>query len=529
MDRSAIGRRSLLQGAAAFGLTGVGGVFWPGQNVARAAPPIALTMPPVLDARTDHRLRLQAMAGQTRFGTGAPGRTAGFNGGYLGPTLRLGPGAIATEVVNTLDEAITVHWHGLLVPGDVDGGPHALITPGKTRRFTIPLDQPPMTAWYHSHVHGHTARHVYAGLAGMIQITDGLDDQRGLPSEYGIDDLTLILQDRRFDAEGRLVYDLTPTDILNGFHGNRMLVNGQVGRTAVVPQGIVRLRILNASNARTYTLLFPDRRDMHLIATDAGYLPQPQPIGVLRIASGERAEVLVDFSNGMPARLISGRGQMGILSFAVDTRLPARITQLPGRIAPDLPPINVPKDAVVRTFSLNTGGGAPTATALAVFPNAPPARVAEAVAAMVAAGWPEDLAREICTAPLGSAMVETGAETASGSDHQLHDFAINGRSYDPARIDLRLTRATTERWIISGGAASEHPFHVHGVHFRVLSEGGGQPRPENRGWKDTVLVSGQIEIAIRFDQTAPDLYPFMYHCHILEHEDAGMMGQFTVV
>ena len=124
-------------------------------------------------------------------------------------------------------------------------------------------------------------------------------------------------------------------------------------------------------------------------------------------------------------------------------------------------------------------------------------------------------------------MATTG-ETASTSSHDLHDFSINGRVYDPSRTDFDIARGTTERWVISGGAGGEHPFHVHGVRFRVTDEAGGMVRPENSGWKDTVLVAGQTEIVVRFDQPAPPDYPFMYHCHILEHEDAGMMGQFTV-
>ena len=110
----------------------------------------------------------------------------------------------------------------------------------------------------------------------------------------------------------------------------------------------------------------------------------------------------------------------------------------------------------------------------------------------------------------------------------MTDFAINGRSYDMRRIDFNVAIGSFERWFIGGGAGVDHPFHVHGVHFRIVGAGGAPPRPENAGWKDTVVVGGEAEIVVRFDLPAGKEAPYMYHCHILEHEDSGMMGQFTV-
>lgn len=262
--------------------------------------------------------RSSAFAG----GPGVP--TAGFNQAYLGPTILVQNGELAAEVQNTLDEPISVHWHGLLVPGEHDGGPHLPIAPSATWQPEMSIAQDPATIWYHSHIHERTAEQVYFGLAGVIHVTDGQDDARGLPSTYGIDDLTLVLQDRRFDASGRMVYDPSMMDIMRGFAGNRMLVNGQAGATAVVPQGIVRLRLLNGSNARIYTLFLNDARPMHLVATDGGFLPAPVALDVLRLAPGERAEVLVDFSSGGAPVLMSDPGQAySILQFATDSMLPS--------------------------------------------------------------------------------------------------------------------------------------------------------------------------------------------------------------
>ena len=434
-------------------------------------PQTRLAMPPLLDTRETGRLALTATPGNTAFagGTGMP--TAGFNQAYLGPTILVQNGELAAEVQNTLDEPVSTHWHGLLVPGEHDGGPHLPIAPGATWRPAMSIAQDPATVWYHSHIHERTAEQVYFGLAGVIHVTDGQDDARGLPSTYGIDDLTVVLQDRRFDASGRMVYDPSMMDMMHGFAGNRMLVNGQAGATAVVPEGIVRLRLLNGSNARIYTLFLNDAQPMHLVATDGGFLPAPVALDVLRLAPGERAEILVDFSDSAATVLMSDPAQAyGVLQFGTDSTLATRITRLPDQLD----------------------------------------------------GAPEDLSgAEVATRQVSLDMGMGGMMMGGGG------FAINGRPYDMRRIDFEVALGSVERWQIRSTMVA-HPFHVHGVRFRVVTENGGPPRPENTGWKDTVLVPGEAEILARFDQPASRETPFMFHCHILEHEDAGMMGQFSV-
>ncbi len=421
------------------------------------APQTRLAMPPLLDTRATRRLALTATSGSTAFAGGPGIPTAGFNQAYLGPTILVQNGELAAEVQNTLDEPISTHWHGLLVPGEHDGGPRLPIAPGATWQPEMSSAQHPATVWYHSHIHERTAEQVYFGLAGVIHLTDGQDDARGLPSTYGIDDLTLVLQDRRFDASGRVVYDPSMMDIMHGFAGNQMLVNGQAGATAVVPQGIVRLRLLNGSNARIYTLFLDDARSMHLMATDGGFQPAPVALDVLRLAPGERAEVLVDFSDGGAPVLMSDPGQAyGVLQFATDSTLPARITRLPNQLD----------------------------------------------------GAPADLSgTEVATRQVSLDMGRGGMMMGGGG------FAINGRPYDMDRIDFEVALGSVERWQIRSTMVA-HPFHVHGVRFQVVTENGGPPRAENTGWKDTVLVPGEAEILVRFDQPASRDTPFMFHCHI---------------
>ena len=477
-------RRQMMQTTAGLGL----GILLPHGLFARTDK--KLEFPPLLDAINSRQFHLRAQAGKTQFTGGAATDTLGFNQAYLGPTLRLLTGATTqAEVENTLGEPVSAHWHGLIVPGESDGGPHQPILPGQTWRPLLQLDQPPATAWYHSHVHGATARQVMYGLAGVLHVTDGRDDERGLPSSYGIDDLTLVLQDRQFDRRGRIKYDAGMHETMNGFIGDTVLINGQVDASAVVPRGVVRCRLVNGSNARIYNLSFSDGRPMHVVATDGGFLDQPLPLKGLTLAPGERYEVLIDFSNGSETVLMSENinnspmgGMMGgsrsggnfaVLPFNVDTSLPARMATLPQTLDSKMPNF-ADADAAVRRLSLDMSMG------------------------------------------MGMMMSRSGQQ-----------FSINGTSFNSDTLNFTVEQNSIQRWIVSADTMM-HPFHIHGVRFQVVSENGHAPREQNRGWKDTVLIDGNAELLMQFERPATKMAPFMYHCHILEHEDGGMMGQFGV-
>lgn len=460
-------RDFLTSTAAAFAVSG--GALAVGTTGVFAANPPRLKMPALVDTRSSGRLAMVAQAGSSNFLGKTPVPTAGFSQSYLGPTILMQNGALAAEIGNSLDEPVSVHWHGMKIAGVHDGGPHQPVPPGKIWVPEMQINQSPATIWYHTHIHERTAAQVYSGLAGVIHITDGRDDERGLPSTYGVDDLTLVLQDRQFDGDGRMVYEPSMMDRMHGFHGNRMLVNGQYGTIAAVPKSIVRLRLLNGSNARIYTLFFDDNRPMHLVATDGGFLPQPVALDLLQLAPGERAEILVDFSaDGTPVLMSDPNQPFGVLEFATDTTLASRIEKIPERFE-TIPDDLAGREVQTRTISLDMGMG----------------------------------------------MMMGGG------------FSINGEAFDMDRINFDVALGSVERWIIRSSMVA-HPFHVHGVQFRVISEDGRSPRPENSGWKDTVLVPGESEIMARFEHPADKEAPFMFHCHILEHEDAGMMGQFTV-
>ncbi|TCD15409.1 multicopper oxidase domain-containing protein [Oricola cellulosilytica] len=495
-------RRDLLVGATALAVAGATGYAWSQRGngpVTDVASRPRLGMPPLLDTRDSGRLELTAMGGRTRFFGRNVSPTIGFNQPYLGPTIRMANGPLDVAVANSLQFPVSAHWHGLMVPGEHDGGPHLAISPGEVWRPDMNIDQLPGTAFYHTHVHERTATDVYAGLGGIIHVSDGRDDERGLPSNYGIDDLTIVLQDRQFDGEGRMVYGFSMMDQMHGLTGDVMVINGQIGAVAAVPRGVSRLRLINASNARIYPLFADDGRPLHLVATDGGFLPAPLEVETVTLSPGERVELLVDFSDGKPLTLMSGGdpnqglgGMMGrfrglfdrmidrsfpVLPLLVDEKLPVRITSLPDDLGGELP--NLPSAVRTRHFSLDMGMGG----------------------------------------MMGGGMTGRGG--------MMGGFGINGRSFDMRRIDIEAERGSVERWII-GSPMLLHPFHIHGVSFQVVRQRGQQPSAENSGWKDTVLVGGETEILVRFDHPASREAPYMYHCHILEHEDGGMMGQLAV-
>jgi blue copper oxidase len=450
-----------------------------------------LPIAPLIDAaKQGNAVKLKVSSGRHAFVKGKPTLSYGYSGPVLGPTIRLRRGdEVEMTVENALDVDTTVHWHGLLVPGDVDGGPHQVIKAGSTWRPRLKAEQPASTAWFHPHLHHDTARQIYMGLTGLIIVDDGSDARLGLPCTYGFDDLPLILQDRSFEADGSLMYDLDPLTIQYGLRGDSIIANGVVGPVAKVPGGLVRLRILNATNAQNFELRFSDRREFHVIASDGGFLSSPAVVKQLRISPAERFEILVDFANRKPVVLETGPDTvMGIFGAVSQnatsefvpimrfepTKAAATVKEIPVRL---VEPAAANRESAVRRreFLLDSG---------------------------------------ICG---GQRPNEMG---------MLPGLCINGKTHDMARIDLETGLGTREVWkIVSRGMA--HPFHVHGASFRILSLSGAAPPAHLAGWKDVALIEDEAELLVAFNRPATRDHPFMYHCHILEHEDAGMMGQYV--
>lgn len=455
-----------------------------------------LPIPMLIDAAKQGKaVSLKVMSGRHAFIEGKPTGTYGYSAPVLGPVIRVGRGdEVQVTVENTLDTVTTVHWHGLLAPGYNDGGPQQLIKPREIWRPVLKINQPATTLWFHPHPHHDTARQIYMGLTGLIILDDGSDARLNLPRTYGVDDLPIILQDRSFDSEGSIGYDnkeLNALDIAYGARGDSVIVNGAIAPIAKIPASLVRLRLLNAANAQNFDLRFKDRRTFYVIASDGGFLPAPVAVTQLMISPAERFEILVDFTDGKAVALETGPDkEMGEF----------------GRVAPDGSADYVP----VMQFE-------PTQTRSLV--KRVPDRLIEPAAVT-----------------LGSAVrrrqfVLDSGLCAGRQQADLHKdmpalIGINGRAFDPARIDVETKLGTTEIWeITSIGMA--HPFHIHGALFRIVSIEGAPPPAHLTGWKDTVLVEDKAELLVAFNQPATREHPFMYHCHILEHEDAGLMGQYV--
>jgi blue copper oxidase len=487
-------RRNILAAGAVMSATAVIGRAPASAQTQRFETP--LPIPELRDARAQNgAIQLAAARGRHAFLPGRPTTTYGFSAPYLGPVLRLHKGdEVQFSVENKLDRDTTAHWHGLLVPAAVDGGPHVVIKPGSTWRPVLKIDQPETTTWYHAHPHNDTGRQVYMGLAGLIIIEDGTGERLGLPRNYSVDDLPIILQDRQFDRNGALLYSAFGPSRMLGMRGDTLTVNGAISPVAKVPPGLVRLRLLNAANARNFDLRFGDGRTFHVIASDGGYLAASVAMTSLTISPSERFEVLVDFSDGKAVvletapdnRMISGMGGgvMGgmlgsiggqLLRFEVDPSKPAAAKGLPSTL------------------------------------------VAQAQAEPSKA-----VGRRRVSLDMGPGMMMGGG----GGRGPGQPFGINGRTFDMHRIDFAPKLGTSEIWEVTPTMMA-HPFHVHGVIFRVLSIGGKAPRPHLAGGKDTILLDQPAELLLTFTQPATQEFPFMFHCHILEHEDGGLMGQYT--
>ena len=438
-----------------------------------------LHIPPLADTVTENGTTvfdLRIQAGQSNIVPDGDTDTWGVNGPILGPTLRARRGEkVRIDVVNGIDEATTLHWHGMHLPPVADGGPHQMIEPEGTWSPSWTINQPAATLWYHPHPHGATERHVYRGLGGFFILDDDEESNLNLPREYGVDDIPLIVQDKTFDGQGGLV-ETSRRD--NGMLGDTILVNGTVAPILDIAARRTRLRLLNASTARSYAFGFSDDRVFAMIASDGGLLGAPATMDRIQLTPGERAEIIVDMSPGETATLRSFPQNLGLSSSRSDS---------------------TGANDTLDILKLQAGDRLERSPAI-------PARLATI-----------DTLKE--------------SEAAQQRGFELSNDRINNESMDMDRIDEVVTIDSTEVWEVWNGHRQPHNFHVHDVQFQILDIDGSEPPPELSGWKDTVYLTpgSRLKLIMRFtDHADPDV-PFMYHCHLLWHEDKGMMGQFVVV
>lgn len=444
---------------------------------------------------------LQARQGSSRFLPGLDTPTIGFNSNFLGPTLRLRDGDdVRINVENRLDEATTVHWHGLHVPAIADGGPHQVIAPGTSWHAQFRVHQNAGPFWYHSHRIDHTGDQVYRGLAGMILLEDEQSMALDLPRDYGVDDIPVIIQDRRFNGDGSLRYVESQRDIMMGMHGDTILINGTYDPVFAPVTRTVRFRLLNGSNARTYRIAFSDGRQFHQLGCDGGFLAQPLPMTEVTLAPAERCEIIAEFADGAPVDLVS-------LPLPSDS--PLRLQGMMGRMMGGM------ADEAFHLLAIEPQSQLATSLAL------PPTLASVPDAASVAVDRVRRFELDMVMGMMGG-----GGRGGMGGER----FSINGASMHMVTINERVPLGSTEIWEIHNNSPMMHPFHIHYGQFQVRDRDGRPPARHERGFKDTVMVAGgeTVRVVMKFEDYADPVHAYMYHCHILEHEDSGMMGQFVV-
>ena len=437
-----------------------------------------LTPPPLL--RNESRepstveVTLTASASRLALHGGEPIEVLAYNGSSPGPTLEVTEGdRVIIHFRNDLDEPTTVHWHGIHLPADQDGSPFYPVPAGGRRdiRFTIPRGSAG-TYWYHPHFHHRTGHQVAKGLYGAI-IVRAPDD----PLPRSIEERLLVLADQRFRPDGSI--DLPDprshegrVDTENGREGDVLFVNGQVMPTiSIRPGEVQRWRIINASAARVYRLAIPGQRFLH-VGSDGGLFERPIEVEELLVANSERVEILV--RGGRPG-----------------TRTVLRTLPY-DRYVPQTRPKDWERPRDLLTLQTTQAPPVAPVTLPATLRRIPPLDTSRATVRR--------------TVTFGQGM-------------------INNRHFDMARVDFTAKLGATEIWTVENIVGMDHPFHLHGFQFQVI-ERDGRPEPY-RSWKDAVNVPRQrtVRLVVRFDD-----FPgkWMFHCHILDHEDQGMMGVLEV-
>jgi blue copper oxidase len=407
----------------------------------------------------------------------------GYSNGVPGPTIKALKGeTVQVTLHNQLESETNVHWHGLVLPENMDGHPADTVSPGESLHYELPVLQRAGTYWYHPHPHGETARQVFMGLAGFFIVND--DDESALNLPTGQFELPILIQDKRFTG-GALDYSPTEDEVMKGYLGERILINGVHAPYVEILRGWYRLRVLNGSTARVYNLAFSGSVPWFIIGADGGLLDKPYEANPQMLAPGERIDVLVNFSNASPGSDVYLKS------------LPFSRYDAQGRQGFNLLKFRIADQATESDFKLPD-----TLTSIQRIPESEAART----------------------------RVFDVARLAGGGGHG-GGHAINGKMFDMDRVDETVNAGSTEIWVFDNASGDEiHPMHIHGVQFQVLDRTGGRNRliPAETGWKDTVMVMpGET---VRVIMTFPAYTgKFVFHCHNLEHEDDGMMSNYLIV
>jgi FtsP/CotA-like multicopper oxidase with cupredoxin domain len=466
-------------------LVGGAGLLWTSSSAdtAQPQPGKELAEPPELRSADGRlQLRLDAAVGTVQIG-GRSASALSFNGGIPGPTLRLKAGdRLGVTLHNGLDDPTNLHVHGLHVSPEGNGdNPFVMVEPGESfsYEYQLPADHPPGLYWYHPHHHGFVADQIFGGLYGAIIVDDPEPIEAARERVLVISDITL-------DGLGRIPA-VSPMEQMLGREGQLMLVNGQVNpRLSARPAERERWRIVNACVSR-YLRLRLDGQRMQLLGIDSGRFGTPETVDEIVLAPGNRVDLLVTMVDGT----------------AVLETLPY------DRGAPG---------------GMMSGGERPRSGTLAGRAS---------LATLTVAGEPVTAAPEVLLQPAprdlrGTAVTARreltfamGMGGMMGGGGSMMSFTINGREFDPGRVDTTVETGSIEEWTLRNTSPMDHPVHLHVWPMQILEIDGRTP--DSAVWQDVVNVAArsQVRVRIAFDDFAGRS---VYHCHILDHEDNGMMG-----
>ncbi|MEO5588452.1 MAG: multicopper oxidase family protein [Gemmatimonadaceae bacterium] len=398
-----------------------------------------------------------------------------YNGQVPGPTLEAYEGdEVTVHFVNRLPEPTTIHWHGLHIPNASDGSPYHPVAPGRSRDYVFTLQKGSAgTYWYHPHPDQATGGQIARGLFGTF-IVRAHDD----PVPRDIAEKVIVLSDNRFLPNGSLDLPAITSpqgvvDLSNGREGDRLYVNGQVMPVLSIRAGETqRWRVINASAARVYRLAIPGITFLH-IGSDGGVFEHPVEAKEILVANSERVELLVR-ATGKPGSTTT-------------------LQDLPyDRYVPQTRPRDWKQTRNLLTLQYTTD---------------------------------EPLEPVAIPATLRPVQPLDESRARRKRDFVMQQGFINGKAHAMDRVDEHVRLGDTEVWTIENVVGMDHPFHLHGFQFQVIDRD-GVPEPY-RSWKDTINIPKHsvARIIVRFDD-----FPgkWMYHCHILDHEDNGMMGVLEV-
>ncbi len=452
-----------------------------------------LWIPPVL---TGKAIDLSLSKTKKSFWAGATTATYGYNDAqFWGPTVFLNQGdAVQLRVKNNLDEATTVHWHGLHLPAVMDGGPHQLIQPGGSWTSSFVVKNNAATYWYHPHPHETTQKQMTYGAGGLIIIRDPIESKLALPRSYGVDDIPLVFTSRRFYADDQFSFEGD-----NDKYGDYLLTNGTLDAQVSLPAQLVRLRILNAEIERGYYFGLSDNRPFYVIATDGGLVDKPIQVTRVKLMVGERVEVLVNLSDDKPGASLDLVAYNSGMEFG-----------FPG----SEPGFRAPNGSLLNNLDFGM---------LHINVTAPKAQRITKV--------PEVLTRNRfwTSAEVNNRRTVQISKQRGGAGGG-ESFVFDGKSFEMNTTNQVVKLGDVEEWTVTNDRVFGHTFHIHDVQFKIISRSDGAVPTFEQGWKDTFYSpsGASVTFLAKFDDYASDTDPFMYHCHMANHEDAGLMGQFLV-